>query len=57
MMIAGLALRALGPVLRASAMILGPVAAVLAWGAVENEIDRRRNADADAGRATKVTRG
>ncbi|MCD2190804.1 hypothetical protein [Actinomycetospora soli] len=40
-MILGLALRAVGPVLRAATCVLAPVAAVLAWGAVENGLDRK----------------
>ncbi|WP_285595663.1 hypothetical protein [Actinomycetospora sp. NBRC 106378] len=47
-MVLGLALRALGPVLRGTALILAPVAAVLAWGAVENGLDRK-NAPREVG--------
>ncbi|WP_433801593.1 hypothetical protein [Actinomycetospora sp. CA-084318] len=40
-MVLGLALRAIGPVLRATTLIIAPVAAILAWGAVENGLDRK----------------
>ncbi|MDL5159755.1 hypothetical protein [Actinomycetospora termitidis] len=42
MIILGLARRALGPVVRFATLVLAPVAAVLAWGAVENGRDERR---------------
>lgn len=42
-MVLGLALRALGPVLRGTALVLAPVAAILAWGAVENGIARKKS--------------
>jgi hypothetical protein len=37
----GPALRAVGPVLRGMTYVVAPVAAVLAWGAVENGLDRK----------------
>ncbi|GAA4852958.1 hypothetical protein GCM10023201_52730 [Actinomycetospora corticicola] len=47
-MFLGLALRAVGPALRAIGLVLragtyvaAPVAAVLAWGAIENGLDRK----------------
>ncbi|PVZ14999.1 hypothetical protein [Actinomycetospora cinnamomea] len=47
MVILGLALRALGPGVKAVALAMAPVAAVLAWGAVQNEMDKRKNKTAE----------
>jgi hypothetical protein len=42
MVILGLALKVLGPGLRAVAMALAPVAVVLAWGAAQDGLDRKK---------------
>jgi len=34
-------------VLKLAAMVAAPVLAVLAWGAVEDEMDKRKNQDKD----------
>lgn len=47
MVIVGSALRFLVPVLKFVGMAVAPVLAVLAWGAVEDEIDRRKNRNKD----------
>ena len=39
----GFALKILGYVVKGATMALAPVVAVLAWGAVEQEMDKRRN--------------
>ena len=49
MVILGFALRFSGFALKAAAMAVAPVVAVLAWGAVEDEMDRRKNKTVDAG--------
>lgn len=43
MIIVGLALKTLGFASRVAAMVAAPVVAVLAWGAIENGIDKRKN--------------
>ncbi len=48
MIILGFALKFLGPALRVAALVAAPVVAVLAWGAVEQGLDKRKN---DAGEA------
>ncbi len=45
----GFALKITGYVVKVGAMALAPVVAVLAWGAVEQERDKRRNKTATAG--------
>ncbi|MDD7965453.1 hypothetical protein [Actinomycetospora lemnae] len=42
MVITGLALRVLGPAVKAVAVAMAPVVAVLVWGAVENERDKKK---------------
>jgi hypothetical protein len=49
MVILGLALRISGLAMKVAAMAVAPVVAVLAWGAVEDEMDRRKNKIAEAG--------
>jgi hypothetical protein len=49
MVILGFALRISGFVLKVAAMAVAPVVAVLAWGAVEDEMDRRKNKTVEAG--------
>jgi hypothetical protein len=43
MVILGFALKGLGYVSRFAAIVAAPVAAVLAWGAIEQAIDKRKN--------------
>ena len=47
MVLSGLALKALGSAVKFVAMAVAPVVGVLAWGAVENGIDKRKNRDKD----------
>jgi hypothetical protein len=47
MVILGFALKSLVPVLKFVGMAAAPVVAVLAWGAVEDVIDKRRNTNKD----------
>lgn len=49
MVILGFALRISGFALKVAAMAVAPVVAVLAWGAVEDEMDKRKNKIAEAG--------
>jgi hypothetical protein len=49
MVILGFALKNLGLALRVAAMVAAPVVAVLAWGAIEDQMDKRKNKDAEAG--------
>lgn len=49
MVIVGLVLKLLGPAIRALALALAPVVAVLVWGAVEDVRDRRRNKPVEVG--------
>jgi hypothetical protein len=49
MIILGLALKTLGFASRVAAMVAAPVVAVLAWGAIENELDKRKSAEAGTG--------
>jgi hypothetical protein len=44
----GFALRFLGFASKFAAMVAAPVVAVLAWGAVEDELDKRKKDTADA---------
>jgi len=44
----GFALRILGFASKYAAAVAAPVLAVLAWGAVENELDKRKKDSADA---------
>jgi hypothetical protein len=50
MVILGLALKALGFGSRVAAMVAAPVVAVLAWGAIENGIDKRKNKTIETGK-------
>jgi hypothetical protein len=50
MIILGLALKALGYGSRVAAMVAAPVAAVLAWGAIEDGIDKRKNKTIETGK-------
>lgn len=47
MVLSGLALKALGSAVKFVAMAVAPVVGVLAWGAVENGIDKRKKKDKD----------
>jgi hypothetical protein len=47
MVILGFALRIVGFASKVAAMVAAPVVAVLAWGAVENEMDKRKNKTAN----------
>jgi len=47
MIIFGFALKFVGFALKRAALVAAPVVAVLAWGAVENEMDKRKNKDKD----------
>ncbi|GAA4879580.1 hypothetical protein [Actinomycetospora straminea] len=47
--IVGLVLRVLGPAVKALAVALAAVAAVLAWGAVEDGMDKRKNKAVEVG--------
>ena len=47
MVLSGLALKALGSAVKFVAMAVAPVVGVLAWGAVENGIDKRKKRDKD----------
>ncbi len=49
MVILGLALKTLGFASRVAAMVAAPVVAVLAWGAIENELDKRKTSEAGTG--------
>jgi hypothetical protein len=49
MVILGFALRISGFVLKVAAMAVAPVVAVLAWGALEDEMDKRKIKNAEAG--------
>ena len=49
MVILGFALRISGFTVKVAAMALAPVVAVLAWGAVEDEMDKRKNKTVEAG--------
>jgi hypothetical protein len=49
MIIFGVALRVVGFASRVAAMVAAPVVAVLAWGAIENEIDKRKNKTVETG--------
>jgi hypothetical protein len=51
MVILGLALKSLGFASRVAAMVAAPVVAVLAWGAIENELDKRKNRSTEEGPA------
>jgi hypothetical protein len=51
MVILGFALKIVGFASRVAAMVAAPVVAVLAWGAIENELDKRKNStEAGTGR-------
>jgi len=50
-MVLGLARRVLGSAVTFVAMAVAPVVAVLAWGAVEDGIDKRRTRKGDAPRS------
>lgn len=45
----GIALKIFGTASRVAAMVAAPVAAVLAWGAIENVLDKRKNKAIEAG--------
>lgn len=49
MVILGLALKSLGFASRVAAMVAAPVVAVLAWGAIENELDKRKHRRTETG--------
>jgi hypothetical protein len=49
MIILGFALKIVGYASRVAGMVAAPVVAVLAWGAIENELDKRKNKTAEAG--------
>ncbi|MDT7742722.1 MAG: hypothetical protein QOE59_1800 [Actinomycetota bacterium] len=49
MVILGFALRISGFAFKVAAMAVAPVVAVLAWGALEDEMDKRKNRTAEAG--------
>ena len=48
MVILGFALKIFGFASRVAAMVAAPVVAVLAWGAIEDELDRRKNRSTEA---------
>jgi hypothetical protein len=50
MTIVGFALKILGYGSRVAAMVAAPVVAVLAWGAIENGIDKRKNKTVETGK-------
>jgi hypothetical protein len=50
MVILGFALRIFGFALKVAATVAAPVVAVLAWGAVEDGMDKRKNKTTEAGR-------
>jgi len=47
MVFSGLALKVFGSAVKFVAMAVAPVVGVLAWGAVENGMDKRKNRDKD----------
>jgi hypothetical protein len=47
MVISGLVQKFLGPALKYSSTVAAPIVAVLAWGAVEDEIDKRKYRNKD----------
>ncbi|WP_433038299.1 hypothetical protein [Actinomycetospora sp. CA-053990] len=47
MVLSGLALKVLGSVVKFVAVAVAPVVGVLAWGAVEDGIDKRKNRNED----------
>ena len=49
MVILGFALKIVGFASRVAAMVAAPVAAVLAWGAIEDGLDKRKNRSTEAG--------
>jgi hypothetical protein len=49
MVILGLALKTLGFASRVAAMVAAPVVAVLAWGAIENQMDKKKNKPVETG--------
>jgi uncharacterized membrane protein len=55
MVILGFALRISGFVVKVAALAVAPVVAVLAWGAVQDQLDKTKNKTAEA--ATVLTPG
>ena len=49
MVILGFALKIVGFASRVAAMVAAPVVSVLAWGAIEDELGRRKNRTVETG--------
>jgi hypothetical protein len=49
MVVLGVALKIVGFASRVAAMVAAPVVAVLAWGAIEDELGKRKNRNTEAG--------